>query len=405
MRINHNIPALNSYEKYSSKSNSVTKSLEKLSSGSAINRASDNAAGLAISEKMRGQIRGLDQASSNATDTISLIQTAEGALNETHSALQRIRELSVQAANDTNTASDRIQIQKEVDQLISSIDDTANNTEFNTKKLLNGSLGIIPAKPATPGTAKLDANTGGLNKTVEDGWIALGDYGDKIRINPDEQILKSGTYHLNVEYRDHLPIGLDISEYPSGLIVTNSHFETPPVLSYTFNGVTIDISGSYFPSNAPGSAGTGTFVLYAGDNGSPATPEIDNSLYTQIGANTNQNLKLDINNMNANSLGIDPLDITTQSNANTAISAVDSAITLVSSERGKLGAVQNRLEHAIANNNISSENLSSSESRIRDVDMAAEMMKFTKEKIISQAAQSMLAQANQQPENILQLLQ
>ena len=187
MRINHNIPALNSYEKYSSKINSVTKSLEKLSSGSAINRASDNAAGLAISEKMRGQIRGLDQASSNATDTISLIQTAEGALNETHSALQRIRELSVQAANDTNTASDRMQIQKEVDQLISSIDDTANNTEFNTKKLLNGSLSFQPGIPEIPSTSSFDIQGFVTGHTMTDGWFTYPG-GARIKLNINEDL-------------------------------------------------------------------------------------------------------------------------------------------------------------------------------------------------------------------------
>lgn len=417
MRINHNVLAINCYEKYSSVSKSVTKSLEKLSSGLAINRANDNAAGLSISEKMRGQIRGLNQASSNATETISLIQTAEGALNETHSVLQRIRELSVQAANDTNTDTDRVQIQKEVDQLITSIDDVANNTEFNNKKLLDGSLRFQSGSPAIAPTAKLyvDPYTFGtfidVPVTVDAGWVIQGGLGVKIRINPDEQIQEDGTYVGSVYKDNGILTGfsiLSLPNYPSysgATSIINTRNETPPVLSYRFNGVTVDVSDFSLELLINGSIGFGTFQLYAGHNGSPAIPEINNSLYTHIGANTGQNIKLDINDMGSNSLGVDLLNLRSRNSAETAISKVDTAISLVSSERSKLGAVQNRLEHAISNNNTSSENLSNSESRIRDVDMASEMMKFTKENIISQAAQSMLAQANKQPENILQLLQ
>jgi len=271
MRINHNISALNTYRQLSFNNTQTAKNLEKLSSGYRINRAGDDAAGLAISEKMRGQIRGLEMATKNAQDGISLIQTAEGALNETHAILQRIRELAVQAANDTNTNNDRAELQKEVDQLLQEIDRIANTTQFNTKNLLDGSL--------------------------------------------------SG----------------------SGLIF-------------------------------------------------------------HIGANKDQNVTLKISSMKASGLGVGSIKIDSQSGANAAISTIDTAIDTVSSERAKLGAMQNRLEHTINNLGAAAENLTAAESRIRDVDMAKEMMEFTKNSILTQAAQAMLAQANQLPQGVLQLL-
>ena len=294
MRINHNITALNTYNKLSANTAATAKSLEKLSSGLKINRAGDNAAGLAISEKMRGQIRGLDTASTNASDGISLIKTAEGALSETHSILQRMRELAVQSANDTNTATDRGELQKEMNQLIYEVDRISDQTEFNTKTLLDGT------KTAT-GT--------------------------------------SGELVLHIGANSGQTMNLSIS----------------------------DMSASGIGTGASGISSLQTV--------------------TAAGAAT------------VNS------GISTQASAELAITNINTAIETVSAERAKLGAYQNRLEHTINNLGTSSENLSSAESRIRDVDMAAEMMEFTKNNILSQAAQSMLAQANQQPQNVLQLLQ
>ncbi|MBG9544724.1 flagellin [Cytobacillus firmus] len=280
MRINHNIAALNTYRQLNGANAGQMKSMEKLSSGLRINRAGDDAAGLAISEKMRGQIRGLDQASRNAQDGISLIQTAEGALNETHSILQRMRELAVQSSNDTNNSNDRTALQNEMDQLAKEVNRIANNTQFNTKDLLKG-----------------------------------------------------------------------------------------------------DFASS--------------------------------SLDFQIGANQGQTISLTISNMAAGSLGVGSanteaatgLDISSASASfDDAISKIDAAIQSVSNERSKFGSYQNRLEHTINNLGTSSENLTAAESRIRDVDMAKEMMSQTKNSILSQAAQAMLAQANQQPQGVLQLL-
>ncbi|KXJ34372.1 flagellin [Bacillus spizizenii] len=273
MRINHNIAALNTLNRLSSNNGAAQKNMEKLSSGLRINRAGDDAAGLAISEKMRGQIRGLEMASKNSQDGISLIQTAEGALTETHAILQRMRELTVQAGNTgTQQAEDLGAIKDEMDALIEEIDGISNRTEFNGKKLLDG--------------------------TETDG--------------------------------------------------------------FTF----------------------------------------------QIGANAGQQLTVNIDSMSANALGVDTLNVKDFPTTpfDTQLESIDTAINNVSKQRAKLGAVQNRLEHTINNLGASSENLTAAESRIRDVDMAKEMSEFTKNNILSQASQAMLAQANQQPQNVLQLL-
>lgn len=292
MIINHNIPALNTYNRLVGNNSSVQKNMEKLASGLRINRAGDDAAGLAISEKMRAQIRGLDMATKNAQDGISLIQTAEGALNEVHSILQRMRELAVQSANDTNTDKDRAELQKEVDQLAQEITRIANDTEFNTQNLLGGDF---------TGTFHIGANKG-----------------QKIS--------------LTIGAMDANTLGVD------------------------------DGTGSARVDN-----GSGTITP------AKATKGIDIS--------------------------------SEQTKADEAIDTIQTAIETVSSERAKLGAYQNRLEHTINNLSTSSENLTAAESRIRDVDMAKEMMAFTKNNILSQAAQAMLAQANSLPQGVLQLLQ
>ncbi len=269
MIIQHNMAAANTNRQLGITTGSLGKATEKLSSGYRINRAGDDAAGLSISEKMRGQIRGLNQASTNAQDGISLIQTAEGALNETHSILQRMRELAVQASNDTNVTVDRSAIDSELDQLTEEVKRIADTTEFNTQKLLNGSV---------------------------------------------------------------------------------------------------------------------------------------KSMKLQVGANSGQKITFSIGNMDAATLGINALDVTTFTHANSAITKIQSAIQKVSTQRSNLGALQNRLEHTIANADNTAENLQAAESRIRDVDMAKEMVKYSKDNILQQAAQSMLAQANQSTQGVLNLL-
>jgi len=278
MRINNNIAALNTHRQYGINNNNVASSVEKLSSGYRINRAGDDAAGLAISEKMRAQIRGLNMASKNSQDAISLIQTAEGALQETHNILQRMRELAVQAASDTNDGDyeegedggvDRAALDAEFQELLEEINNIAEQTAFNTRKLLDGSL--------------------------------------------------------------------------SGAVI-------------------------------------------------------------QTGANEGETLDISIEDMSTTGLAINTLSLASRANAASAISIVNEAINTVSTERSKLGAYQNRLQHKIANLDTSAENLTAAESRIRDIDMAKEMTNFTKNSILTQAATAMLAQANALPQGVLQLL-
>jgi flagellin len=279
MRINNNIPALRSYHQLNKTNTKLDKTLERLSSGLRINRASDDAAGLAITQKMDTQVRGLNQAARNSMDGISLIQTAEGALNEVHAMLQRMRELAVQAANGTYEDIDRNSIQDEITELISEIDRIAKDTQFNEINLLNGNL---------------DPN---------------------------------------------------------------------------------------------------------------ATPIKGIALSLQIGANEGQTMEVDIPSIQTFDLKIDAVNLKDQNEAQQAISTISDAINHVSDIRSKLGAFQNRLEHTVANLNVASENLTEAKSRIEDADMAFEMSQFTQQNVLAQAGTAMLAQANQRPQNVLQLLQ
>ncbi|HUM45238.1 MAG TPA: flagellin, partial [Fervidobacterium sp.] len=339
------------------------KTLEKLSSGLRINRAGDDAAGLAISEKMRGQIKGLDMAVKNAQDAISLIQTAEGALTETHSILQRMRELAVQAASDTNINVDREQIQAEIDQLREEIDRIARTTEFNTMKLLDGKLESFRAKP----DAKIV--TGG-NIDLELGTVSSS--------------AKEGTYIFEV--------GQLTGSVTSGLDVKITIFDKSGTVSTKFVSLS---SGKAVIGNVSFSWNSSTFSL-ANFGGALALNQVVDSavarveetnasiavsnLVFQIGANEGHNLALGIDDMSAAALGLtdDSLKVTDQDSAERSIMVVDAAIHKVSTARASLGAVQNRLEHTISNLGVAAENLTAAESRIRDVDMAKEIMEFTK---------------------------
>jgi len=455
MRINHNISALNTYNKLSSNNSATSKSLEKLSSGLKINRAGDDAAGLAISEKMRGQIRGLNQASSNASDSISLIQTAEGALAETHSILQRMRELAVQSANDTNTSADRAEIQKEVTQLTEEIDRIAETTQFNTKVLLKGAYGttatsanetnlsVVSARAdtITAGTYAVNTATAATRSTyTSNAAIDLNPNFTFVAGTNDTLVVNNVEITFNAGVTTHAAIRDKINEY-----------STQTGLTATISGDGIQLQNTNYGNHAITVTGNAEAALFgaevysAGVNasidtvgGAPVTVSADevdgrkltitsgslkgmellttatgtvnvtvnkSALTMQIGANEGQTFAMSVENMSAASIGVSGIDVSTQSNASTAIETIQEAINTVSAERSKLGAYQNRLEHTIANLGTTSENLAASESRIRDVDMAKEMMEFTKNNILSQAAQAMLAQANQQPQSVLQLLQ
>lgn len=389
---------MNTHRQLGISSNNGSKSMEKLSSGYRINRAGDDAAGLAISEKMRAQVRGLSQASRNSQDAISLIQTAEGALGESHSILQRMRELSVQSANDTNTDADRKELQAEIKQLNSELDRIGNTTEFNTKKLLDGSAkGVAEEVEAS---FNLNNNSG-VSMDAAD-IEALEDH----IADPDTSVQKDGAYMIirtgvndadgNFDEDDFKVIGPD-GEESGDIKVTDENtltFDTALI-----EGGTTLTTGDVNTDMAVGESMTMVFGKYEA-----ASTDLDESIMAQVGANSGQTTFISMEDMRAEALGVKDVDISTKLGAATAIETVNNALEKVSSQRSSLGAIQNRLEHTIKNLDTSSENLQAAESRIRDVDMAKEMMEFTKNNILQQASQAMLAQANQAPQGVLQLL-
>ncbi|MTT31564.1 flagellin [Terrilactibacillus sp. BCM23-1] len=375
MRINHNIAALNTYRQLNSASGAQSKSMEKLSSGLRINRAGDDAAGLAISEKMRGQIRGLDQASANSQDGISLIQTAEGALNETHSILQRQRELATQAANDTNTAEDRKNIQDEMDQLGKEIDRIAGTTQFNTKNLLDGSMD----KTTTAGANKISntslkgasgvaiaASTEALNTLTDKDGNSLGiQASDTVEVS----YVKNGTTTtVNLAGDDTIADITSAGDFGAATVNGGAIEVTASATGEAgaIHGFTVTVK------DASGNVRTGASnALSSFSEVTQATEDhADGSSTFQIGANTGQNINLAIKDMGSSALGIKDLKVGNQGQANVAIKVIDEAIAKVSAERSNLGATQNRLEHTINNLNTSSENLTAAESRVRDVDYA-----------------------------------
>ncbi|MBU3155069.1 flagellin [Clostridium estertheticum] len=571
MIINHNLGAMNANRNMGINATNANKSMEKLSSGLRINKAGDDAAGLAISEKMRGQIRGLDQSSANAQDGISMIQTAEGALSETTSIVQRLRELSVQSSSDTNNADDRTAVQKEVVQLKAEIDRIGNTTEFNTTKLIDGSIGAKKAAgvdnaavlssnsgaatssiltagtvfnggaskiaSATTGidaatqTIKVDGATINFKVTQAELQSTAGDttgasfasllktkindgidtynktYGksiDKVAVSNDATnhiLITSGatgspssiSVTTTATGADNLweIAGSGVSAAPAVVVgstpsngqltdagaanldalVTSANVASPAKTNMTFTvdgkDIAIDFNSitggavKALTGSAPAkgdemttfgtalqtdlntaisdynktvptdkqvanvsvSVKDGAFVVQSGSKDATSSIKFDNSAAAnligvagqssstqgggvdfQIGANAGQTMKITVGDMRTAALGIDKIDMSTKEGAQAATSLLDNALKSVSGQRADLGAFSNRLEHTIANLGTSSENLTSAESRIRDVDMAKEMSTFSKNNILNQAAQAMLAQANQQPQQVLALL-
>ncbi len=373
MRINNNIMAMNTHRQYSINNDNMAKATEKLSSGLRINRAGDDAAGLAISEKMRAQIRGLDMASKNSEDAISLVQTAEGALEETHSILQRMNELAVQSASDTNQDDvDRDALQSEFEALRAEIDDIADKTAFNGKKLLDGTFGS---------TTSVDSGSAiavGLLGVESIDFEGFADGSDTITFSLSGA---TGSTYIAELGSDHTQVA-NIANSATAKTINLDFGQGRKVSIKLSDSVAVD-----------GLADDLEFTVSTG------------SAKIQTGANENDTLSLSIANMDSSALGLSLTDISSQDGAAKAITDVQDAINLVSTQRAELGAVQNRLEHKINNLDTSSENLSAAESRIRDVDMAAEMTQYTQTSILVQAATSMLAQANSAPQNVLKLLQ
>ncbi|MDF2877509.1 MAG: flagellin domain protein [Clostridia bacterium] len=430
MIINHNLMANNAIRNMNINSGNAAKSMQKLSSGLRINSAADDAAGLAISEKMRGQIRGLDQASSNAQDGISLLQTGEGALNETQSILQRMRELSVQSSTDTNTATDRSQIQKEVNQLAQEIGRIGNTTEFNTQKLLDGNFS---------GTFQIGANENqNLTVNISDmRSFALGVTGKAELTNSGAytatttivgDTLGDGTYSVTDDgatgYELKNSSGAVVAKSADGLTYTTQAADGSAgddALVFTQKVTSGSVTVATDAAGATTYKGTAQFTntgLQAGSytyngtdktlvdgNGTIVATSADGIVFKgNVDGASNTVFTATVALTDKDAVNVGGINVSDQSSANSAITTINNALETVSTQRANLGAYQNRLEHTIANLGTSSENLTSSESRIRDVDMAKEMSNFSKNNILAQAAQAMLAQANNQPQQVLQLL-
>ena len=524
MVVQHNISAMNANEAMRKNVAGLKKQTEKLSTGYNINRAADNAAGLAISEKMRSQIRGLTQASANANDAISLIQTAEGGLQETEDIMQRMRELAVQSANGTYTDEDREQIQYEVDALKEEVDRISQATEYNEMKLLDGSLdggagdtgeyGARYGIKETTGTltdALITSDTKGASIDVKvgatkDGESAIWDDDGKVltlnlvdgkvysqdeiddliknadttkaggkvaeiavklnngvtgaaaastgtateegvratkssslstlRNDPANGYADTITFTSNSYGKDTRKITISVDagagkEYVERTKANNEdkgtkdgeftiHLSTG--VEYTEGDIekmlakegldySIDLTDATDPDGDKiakfDKAGKVDTTLAGGKGvGKDEFQSSGKGLTFQIGANgvEDQRLTVNVGDMSSKALGVSGISVAKQDDANAAINKIDDAIKSVSTQRAKLGAVQNRLEHTVNSLNTANENMTASESQIRDTDMAAEMIKYTKSNILQQASQSMLAQANQQPQGVLQLL-
>ena len=457
MIVQHNITAMNANRMLGMTTNSLSKSTEKLSSGYRINRAADDAAGLTISEKMRKQIRGLDQASTNAEDGVSAVQTAEGALTEVHSMLQRMNELAVQASNGTNSQSDRQAIQDEISQLTTEIDRVAETTKFNETYLLKGD----------DGTKKLNlkAHDAGLAGTLTDNGDGTATFkmkdlnaGDKVTIGgkeytiaatkteaedlfktaqADETVTIDGTSYTikgttdadkneytvtdlkgkvkagsTVEYKGKSATVIkdddanDIDDTDSSVITA----------AHAIDLMNAELLAANNIGTANQAATMGTKPTYSSTDGAEFTinkgyatvaDRLSFSLHVGSDADMTNKINVNIETMNSAYLGIKDLNVkdSTGNAATYAIDAIADAVSKVSEQRSALGAVQNRLEHTIDNLDNVVENTTSAESRIRDTDMAEEMVAYSKNNILQQAGQSMLAQANQANQGVLSLLQ
>ena len=396
MRINTNLNAMTALNSATKNTALAGSSMEKLSSGLKINKAADNATGLAISEKMRSQIRGLDQASQNTQDGISVVQTAEGAIEEVGNIVQRMRELAVQGANETNTGSDRAKISEELTQLHEEIDRIAESTQFNGKDLLNGNVTV-----RTEVEHKIEKDTAGANDKIGDIIIQDGFDFDDLK-------------ELKVKKNNSGGITFDDTTKAKGYGIAATKVAT--------NGDKIEAGGEITITDSNGKSikfnvAKDLEIDNAISIGKLGTNDVEISgkeISLQVGANTSdsQTLKVKIENVSTKSLGLEGDTITKMAKegkkgtdaANTMIKNLDKALERVNTSRANLGAMQNRLETTASNLTTSNENLTAAESRIRDVDVAEEMMNLSKLNLINQAAQAMMSQAKSQPEGVMQLL-
>ena len=410
MVVQHNLSAMNANRMLNVTTSAQSKSTEKLSSGYKINRAADDAAGLSISEKMRKQIKGLTQASSNAQDGVSAVQTAEGALTEVHSMLQRMNELAVQSSNGTNSQTDRKAIQDEIDQLTSEIDRVSETTKFNETYLLKGDA----TKTDTAYFMESKYN-------VTRGIYAEGSATEITTATDLEKAIKDGKKLYTEAYNQ-----ANNPQTADKIAVKGKDYAYVTKL-YDKNGKEVSAQNIQDSKNADGTAADNYYTSNAGLAGKNATPptnmeiekdaaknftkgyEVNGSISfnLHVGADSADDNKIavKIESMSAKGIGVYGLKVDTEDDATAAIDRIAEAVQKVSSQRSTLGAAQNRLEHTIANLDNVVENTTSAESRIRDTDMAQEMVNYSKNNILAQAGQSMLAQANQSNQGVLSLLQ
>ena len=398
MVVQHNLTAMNANRQLGITTGAQAKSSEKLSSGYRINRAGDDAAGLKISEKMRSQIRGLDKASSNAQDGISLIQTAEGALNEAHSILQRMNELAVQGANDTNQSIDRDAINDELEALTTELDRISETTQFNKQNLLDGTFSDKKLQVGANTDQKIEVSIGNMNAT------SLG------LTNISFKDVQTGTAPASMKYQ-----GTSVKYIKGKTQVSNQAIFKKSVWKAISD---MRGSGAYATQY---DAKTGSIYYIGKDKNTGADKRFEEAKNALLNTNCwNQkvasreimgdNFKNYVNvsatkGTTSTTIQVGRPSVADYQTANATLSAVQTAINKVSTQRSALGALQNRLEHTVANLDNVSENTSSAESRIRDTDMASEMVNYSKNNILAQAGQSMLAQANQSTQGVLSLLQ
>ena len=399
MVVQHNLTAMNSNRMLGITQGAQAKSTEKLSSGYKINRAADDAAGLSISEKMRKQIRGLSQASLNAEDGISAVQTAEGALTEVHDMLQRMNELAVKAANGTNSEDDRNYIQDEIDQLVTEIDRVSQTTKFNETYLLNGEAGVDATYTTASGTITNSLADLGLGSVSDEGVAtATVTFTDGLTFNVNDTagaaVTDANGDAIKIVFKTTMPEDADKVD---GEVYYTDKEEWLSAVKRAAMGQDENIKSIDFDEN-----GDVKVDLFADEKDAA-------NLSLQVGADTTNANKIEMNisHLSARGLGINGLRVDGDSsdNADDAVNTIAAAIQKVSTQRSALGAIQNRLEHTIANLDNVVENTTAAESQIRDTDMATEMVKYSNNQILAQAGQSMLAQANQSNQGVLSLLQ
>ena len=411
MRIQHNIMAMNAYRNYNNNTSALSKNLEKLSSGYKINRAGDDAAGLAISEKMRAQITGLKAASKNVKDGVSLVKTAEGALQEVHDMLNRMDYLATQSANGTyDNEVDRLNLQKEVNSLRSEIDRIADSSNFNGKKLLDGSMDGLKTTNFKA-AADTNSNKAAIDLSIaHDKQISVG--GAKVDLTVKFGAVGADAASATLKANGELEIKLQQNKTYTAAEIQDliAHANIDAVKDKLSADESADLNQVLADVKVSGKDTTTSATDTAVND---ATGTVDQNRKTgekltlQIGdtADRFNKMKVNVGDMHAKALGIDTLTIADQEGAAKAIQSIKDAINTVSSTRGDLGAIQNRLEHTQNNLSVMTENIQDAESTIRDTDVADEMMAYTKNNILIQSAQAMLAQANQVPQGVLQLLQ